>query len=355
MLTHDRAPKKSNRKPASKSGSSYQAVVHTVPAFRTGGRRSGAERPAGSTQTSKAGAQTTRRAKTAASPSRRFSLSVQFDRWRDWTAGVFAPRAKNRRSRARLGQPRRELPNLHTTILDPLRSLWETVGNTTINILFLALVGWVLFWFFANEQFYVSEIGVTGNQRVSAEAIVAASGLRNYSIFWLNPQEVGRQVTASLPPVRTVQVKYGLPNRVTLIVEEQGGQVMWQIAGANYWVDDDGRLHPAQGDATPSIIVQDIRPGLPDSVDPEAVQAAQQLIELLPGIESLGYAPTTGLRFNHARGWLVYLGVGSDMARKVNILRAIEQQFGQDAAQPSLVDLRFPDSPYYRLPDGNGA
>jgi hypothetical protein len=35
----------------------------------------------------------------------------------------------------------------------------------------------------------------------------------------------------------------------------------------------------------------------------------------------------------------------------VNVLRAIEVQFaGKDVPQPTLIDLRYPDSPYYRLP-----
>jgi hypothetical protein len=39
------------------------------------------------------------------------------------------------------------------------------------------------------------------------------------------------------------------------------------------------------------------------------------------------------------------------MARKVNVLRALEVEFaGEDTIRPALIDLRFPDSPYYRLP-----
>lgn len=363
MLSNDRAFRKSNRKSGNGVGSSYHAVVHSLPAFRVSGRRSKTHHSTTNTQASRTDTQTVSRANTGRAKtgsiqkSRRFNLFVRLGKWRNQAAiAMRLPRAKNRRSRARLGRPRPELPDLRAVVVAPVRSMWLAIGNTAINILFLALVSWALFWFFTNEQFYVREIGVTGNQRVSAEAIAAASGLQNYSIFWLNPGQVTRKVIDSLTPVRAVQVKYSLPNRVTLIVEEQGGQVMWQIAGINYWVDDDGRLHPAQGNVAPSVVVQDIRPGLPSSVDPQAVLAAQQLIDLLPDIEALGYAPTTGLRFHHSRGWEVYLGTGDDMARKVSILRAIEQQFaGEDTPQPSLVDLRFPDSPYYRLPDGNGA
>ena len=84
----------------------------------------------------------------------------------------------------------------------------------------------------------------------------------------------------------------------------------------------------------------------------DAVIAARQLIYLLPDVHTIEYGPLTGLRFTHPRGWVVYLGVGDDMARKVQVLRAIEQQHLEgDKRQPALVDLRYPETPYYRFPD----
>jgi hypothetical protein len=51
---------------------------------------------------------------------------------------------------------------------------------------------------------------------------------------------------------------------------------------------------------------------------------------------------------------MVYLGTGDDMLKKVGVLRAMEVEFaGDDVLQPTLIDLRYPDSPYYRLPDRN--
>jgi hypothetical protein len=100
------------------------------------------------------------------------------------------------------------------------------------------------------------------------------------------------------------------------------------------------------------LLVKDVRSN-PDvlSVEPDVHVALCQIVRLLPEVRVVEYAPAVGLRFLHPRGWLVYLGTGSDMAHKVNVLRAIEVQFaGQDVLQPTLIDLRFPDSPYYRLP-----
>jgi hypothetical protein len=116
-------------------------------------------------------------------------------------------------------------------------------------------------------------------------------------------------------------------------------------------VDDDGYLHPAQGGDEPKLLIRDIRPGLPTQVDMEAVVAARQIVHLLADLRAMEYAPITGLRFVHPRGWTVYLGTGDDMARKVNVLEAIEVQFAdEDTNLQSLIDLRFPDCPYYRYP-----
>jgi len=234
-------------------------------------------------------------------------------------------------------------------------------------VLFLGLLGWALVWFFTSELFYIDQIAVTGNRRVSADVIREISGLEGFSVFWINPRRVAADIVQSLPPITSVQVRYGLFDghrlvaAATLAVHEQGQQLIWQIAGQRYWVDDEGVLLPAYGavEQVPSaatgssvdLVVNDIRPGLPDRVDTEALSAARQLIRLLPEVHVVEYAPLTGLRLHHPRGWLVYLGTGNDMARKVNVLRALEVDFAREGTiQPALIDLRFPDSPYYRLP-----
>jgi cell division septal protein FtsQ len=222
--------------------------------------------------------------------------------------------------------------------------------HLVFNVLFLGLLGWGLTWFFASDQFYVDRIVMTGNQRVSTEAILSAAGIQGYSIFWVNPRQVVANIEESLPPIKRVGIRYSLPNALTLTVEEQGEQVMWQVMDMRYWVDDDGYLHPAQGGDEPKLVVRDIRPGTPARVDTDAVIAARQITHLLPELQVMEYAPVTGLRFTHPRGWAVYLGTGDDMARKVGVLRALEVQFSEDSEQPSLIDLRYSEGPYYRHP-----
>jgi cell division septal protein FtsQ len=220
-----------------------------------------------------------------------------------------------------------------------------------LNVLILGLLGWALIWFFVSDQFYVNQVVVKGNQRVAADAIIAASAVRGYSVFWLDANEIAQAITSSLPPVKQVQVSYGLPNKLTLSVVEEGEQIMWLSSGQHYWVDDDGQFHLAQDGSEPQLMVRDIRPGVHQSVDPEAVVGVQQLAHLMPELEVVDYAPPEGLRFTDELGWTVYLGVGDDMADKLRVLRAIEARFGAEGVrQPSLVDLRYPESPYCRYP-----
>jgi cell division septal protein FtsQ len=225
----------------------------------------------------------------------------------------------------------------------------ELNWSLVLNILLLSLFGWGITWFFASDQFYVDRIEVRGNSGVSSEVIAEASDLQGYSIFWVNPQRVAAEILAAVPPLKQVEVRYGLPRVVAITVQEESDHIAWQVGGQRYWVDEGGILHPAQGSQEPSLLVMDARPGQPTEVDVDALAGARQLIHLMPELRVVQYAPVTGLRFTHPRGWLVYLGTG-DMTRKASILRAAEVQFAaEQGSRLSLIDLRFPDSPYYRL------
>ncbi len=261
--------------------------------------------------------------------------------------GLWPSKRHNRRSRSRLAAYRTEAQIRQTRVASSTSV--RISGSQAFHILLLGVLGWLLVWFFVSNRFYVNQVVVEGNQRVSSEAVVTASGVYGYSIFWVNPGRVAEAITESLPPVRAVRVRYGLPNVVRLTVEEQGKHIVWLIGDQRYWVDDGGFLHPAQGGDDPYLTVRDTRPGVREQVDIDAVVAAHQLTQLLPELKAVEYAPSTGLRFTHARGWTVYLGKGTEMVPRIQALRAIERRFADEsAAQPSVVDVRFPENPYYR-------
>ena len=292
---------------------------------------------------------------------------------RAWRLGSARNKSGGRQSlpRPSYGETAYRQPSFSARADFPARGSLRLNLNTVFNVLFLGLLGWALVWFFTSEQFYVRQVAISGNKSVSTEVLRQVSGLQGYSIFWLNPKQVAAHIVETLPPIRSVQVRYGLFDGTqlsavaSLAVQEQGEQIMWQVAGQRYWVDEEGELHPVLGlvpgvtqeSFEPRLLIHDLRPTLPDRIEADALVAARQITHLLPEVRAIEYAPAAGLRLHHPRGWLVLLGRGGDMARKVSILRAMEVEFaGEDVVQPSLVDLRFPESPYYRLPsDEEGA
>jgi cell division protein FtsQ len=280
----------------------------------------------------------------------------------DWTVsrsgGPFSLREllrrrsqRHRRSRARLQEYRAQAEALRADRVARSRPAVQISGGAALNlVLAFALVG-VLVWFFVSERFYVTQIVVEGQQRVSAEAIAAVSELYGYSIFWVDRSQVAEAITSALPPIRAVRVRTGLPNTVVLTVEEQGEQVMWLAEGQRYWVDEQGAFHPAQGGNDPTLLVHDLRPGALTEVDPAVLQAARELAEEMPELSTVDYTASQGLQFRHERGWLVILGVSDNMAERVSRFRALERQYLQEGAQqPALVDVRFA-KPYSR-PEG---
>jgi hypothetical protein len=239
-------------------------------------------------------------------------------------------------------------------------------------------------WFFTADRFYVSRIVVVGNTRIPTEMIRRVSGLEGYSSFWIHPQQMATHVAEALPPLESVQVSHSLSDNVILHVREREEQIVWQRSGVRYWVDENGSLCPIPGGLVSEggqpgvvesqstemsgsnsqwvLLINDVRPSSDAadsedvgrmSIDPDVLVAARQIAHLLPEVRVVEYVPDSGLQFEHARGWQVYLGTGDDMAHKVDLLRAIEVQFAQAAVQPTLVDLRYPEIPYYRLPGDN--
>jgi len=228
-------------------------------------------------------------------------------------------------------------------------------GRLAFNALTLSAFVLLLAWFFGSEEFYVTQVTVTGNQRVPADVIARASGLYGFSIFWLNSREVADQICDAVPPIRRVEVAYALPNLVKLRVEEEGQQFAWEVAGVRYWVDEEGKLHPMGEGADTALVVRDVQSAPPEQIDTQILKAVRQVAYLLPEVRTLEYEPAMGLRFTHRRGWTVYLGHGNELERKVSILRAVEAQFAdREIVEPVRLDLRYPGGVFWRSQSGGG-
>jgi cell division septal protein FtsQ len=233
---------------------------------------------------------------------------------------------------------------------EPLATFWRTRGGVVLSTLLLAVTAWLSYVFFGTDDFYVYSAAVEGNLVVPAEEIFYASELDSQSIFWVNPGRTA-EVVAGLPDIKSAEVECRLPAQVTIRVVERQARVVWQWQDRQFWVDDHGVVLKPRGALPDALSVYDKSadpPRLGGRVDARAVVAAQQLCDLRPQLRAVVYDPDRGLTLESEGGWLIYLGVGDDMALKLAILEALETDLRKQGIRPAYIDLRYSQRPTYR-------
>jgi len=166
---------------------------------------------------------------------------------------------------------------------------------------------------------HVTRVEVSGNRRLTASQVVAMAGLeRPGSVFMVNPDAVGRRLMAS-PWVRTASVSTGLPDRVTIRVEEWQPVAVYRAgAGRLYDLSDQAVvLGPALGRDTALVEIDGPprpvpRPGR-TMMDPALLVALVNLQRQLPGLigqqaRSFTVDACGNLTLVVARGWQVQFG-----------------------------------------------
>ncbi|MDE3089977.1 MAG: FtsQ-type POTRA domain-containing protein [Chloroflexota bacterium] len=255
-----------------------------------------------------------------------------------------APRHTHRRlhSTATVDRKGFELSGL----LNGLSTQRQKVAASVLMLLVLA----VLFEFFNGDWFYVYALDVNGIQYLSQGEVERASGVIGYNIFFVDAHAVERAL-AKLPEVKSVRVTTGLPQRVTVSVEERAPDVIWLRGAEAYWVDAEGIVFRARANLTtlPSIRDLDqvtVKPGQP--VAPDAFAASRALRAVWPDApRAFEWSTARGLAYTDEHGWKIYLGDASEMAGKLATLRALVPQLLSQNAKIKFIDLSKGD-PFYQ-------
>ena len=235
--------------------------------------------------------------------------------------------------------------------LQRLTMSWAVDRAKVLSLVCLAVLMWLLFYFFTSERFFVYGVELSGNQFVSVEEIFEQSDLDSLSIFFVHPSEVSQRLL-ELANIKGAQVTVRLPNRVAITVTERSPQVIVKIKGLEYWVDSEGIILPARGHLEQAIVVVveddiDLKPG--DSFDVEALHTAQQLHELLPEVSRVAYSQATGVSVTADQGWSVVFGNSENLPAKVAIYSSLMKRLGREGTEVAVVDLRYEGKPYYRM------
>ncbi len=215
----------------------------------------------------------------------------------------------------------------------------------------LALVDIILLISYFNaDQFYVSEPELRGSKYMAAADVLPASGAIGYNIFFVEPNQVARAISA-LPEVKSVSVGTSIPNRVVISVKEREPKLIWQRGAETYWVDDEGVALRVKAELTNLPIVRDLDQ-TPVKIGQKApvagTAAALGLREnWTDAPRMLEWSNARGISFTNERGWKVYLGDAADMQGKMAKYRACVAMLVQQQIQIKFLDLGKGE-PYYQ-------
>jgi cell division septal protein FtsQ len=213
-----------------------------------------------------------------------------------------------------------------------------------------------LAYLFLSDTYYVYDVTVSGNTLLSAEEVFQQTAMQGYSIFFIDPKVAEQRVTM-LPDVRQAKVTVSLPSHMVIEVREREARVVWQSGEVRYGVDDEGLTVSLPEDTLPAIVVTDLDATslqLGDRVDLTAVAAAETYHNLLSQVSQFQYSRERGLSYQNEQGWRVYLGDGEGAGLKVAIVNALVERLANKAQAVEYIDVRFPDSPLYKLAEASG-
>lgn len=226
-----------------------------------------------------------------------------------------------------------------------------------VSAVVFVLFGLTLLVFFTSDVFYVRAIQVRGNSFITREEVFTYSELADYHMFWLNPEDIRRNLLRS-SSVADVTVEVGWPpNLVTLLVQERQPALVWSNAGEETWIDIQGRVMRARAEMPNLLHVNLIRDGtagqLPsaDDFDKNMVLGALRLKEILPEGDHLDFHPIHGLGWTNESGWQVWMGTDSAsvMDEKIKIYDVLVEDLSSRAIDVAELNIANPDAPFYRL------
>jgi cell division protein FtsQ len=244
------------------------------------------------------------------------------------------------------------------------RARWVAGWVAVLVSLAAALAGAVLGgrWVARSPRFDVTSVEVTGQSRMSREAILAAAGIpARVNLFALDPRAVVARLEA-LPVIRRAEVIRTFPNRLTVIVEERRPFTLVH-AGRLYWVDEEGMELGAEPRAV--ALQAPVLSGLgPDDLGGERRGAASEravlgiaLLRLLHRADSPLLRQISEVDLSRPEGPVLYTVDGievrvgkEDWEARFGRLQGVLAQLSASGETVASIDLRFRDQVVLKPP-----
>lgn len=229
-----------------------------------------------------------------------------------------------------------------------LRGLANWGGGRLISAAMLLLASWAIWTVHRAPAWHVHWVEVVGCTLISPEQVVGAAGLADAWSVELEPVTVAERVR-TVPGVRTAQAEVWLPNHVRITVSEERPVAVLQEADGQLWVTERGQLLRPFGkvDHLPVLALPSGNwPG--ESMPAEVINGLSAMAAAFPGQSEFQYDPMKGFMIKDNRGYPVYLGNASELARQLAVAAALDKQLRAKGQVPQFVDLRTVAGAYYR-------
>lgn len=271
------------------------------------------------------------------------------------------PRVRPTPTRSAPRPPRRtELKAKRPEPQRPGRSaLTLTLAGKALAIVLLIASAWGAQQIVSSPNFQATSVLVSGSNLVPAEEIAATLGLSRPNVFHLRSRHLEALVETH-PAIRQATVKPTLVGTVYVTVEERVPVLVWESNGRLALADAEGL---ALREVSPPLSEREEWRALPvvhatggpvlvgGRIDPLAVQVVRAVT---PALDSLGlsegrleYQPGAGVSVV-GPAHRVTLGSADRIDAKLDAYRAIRRYLDETRTSAQLVDLRSPESPYFR-------
>jgi hypothetical protein len=259
-------------------------------------------------------------------------------------------------------------------IVAPIHIGWRLFSGT-LTILMLAAIVFFLF----SPKMKVSGMTIDGLQRLNTADVSKDLGITNQRIYAIDAVTLRQKLAKDYPELANVSLQVTLPAKVSISVSERTPTLAWTYGGKTVWIDQDGFIFPARGNAAPSITVQGagspplvakvngdvlsqlssevgpVQAKTPDpqeivsQMDPTVLAAINKLNSIMPPGTLLAYSDTDGLGWVDASGWAVYIGLSTTgIDQQMVVYNAIVEDLKKKGITPSMVSVENIDAPFYR-------
>ena len=248
------------------------------------------------------------------------------------------------------------------------------IGWRLISALIAFVAAGALFFTAMSNDLQISNVNLSGAQRVSADEIIRSLNVGGLPIVEVVPAQVEKSILSTFSEIATANVTVELPNIINVAVIERQLLLAWlNDDQVTLWIDKEGYGFSPRGDSTGLVAVHStgepphplgwvdpksvtyVNPEEADnsvkpSVDPAFVHAVEMLSTILPSGTNLLHDPGTGLGWNDPNGWQVYFGSDSEkIDKKLAEYETIVDSILAQNLHPVMISMEFLHAPYYRL------